>query len=124
MSFRASCLLVGLNKSLNHHQAVSLPLRLDRKERVSFLDGEETLQEPYKTMEKAQAFLDIDQVLTKEHFFVNEETGYYCAKRPENMKKTFYTIYSIFDWEQARLDRIYDGSLLDASFEPSDSTFS
>ena len=40
-------------------------------------------------MEKAQDFLELDHVLRKEHFFVNEETGYYCAKRPENMKKTF-----------------------------------
>lgn len=64
-------------------------LKFFPREQILFLDGEETLKEPYKTMEKAQDFLNIDNVLRKEHFFVNEETGYYCAKRPENMKKTF-----------------------------------
>ena len=40
------------------------------------------------------------------------------------MQKNFLYNLFIFDWGQARLDRVYDGSLFDASFEPSDSTFS
>jgi len=56
------------------------------RENFLFLDGEAILKEPYKCMEDAQDFLNINQVLDEDHFYINEETGFYCAYVPGTHK--------------------------------------
>ena len=52
------------------------------RENFLFLDGEAILKEPYKCMEDAQDFLNIDQVLDKDHFYINEEVRITKIRRP------------------------------------------
>jgi len=52
-----------------------------------FLDGEKILKEPYTCMEQAQEFMKIPKVLSKDDFYINDETGFYCAYIPGSNKK-------------------------------------
>lgn len=57
------------------------------RENILFVDGEQTLKRPYEVFEKAQRFLNIKTYLRKEHFVINNSTGFFCVKRPNNIKK-------------------------------------
>jgi len=55
-------------------------------EQFLFLDGEKILKEPYTCMEQAQEFMNMPKVLGKDDFYINDETGFYCAFIPGSDK--------------------------------------
>jgi len=43
---------------------------------------------PYQVFDEAQKFLNIGNYLKKDHFVINNKTGFYCVKRPEKLSET------------------------------------
>jgi hypothetical protein len=75
---------------LNHglyYKHVRQWLRYFPLEQFLFINGERFRHEPNVEIEKVQTFLNLDLIIQKSHFVLNEKRGVYCVKDPLNLTK-------------------------------------
>ncbi|XP_077979522.1 heparan sulfate glucosamine 3-O-sulfotransferase 1-like [Glandiceps talaboti] len=52
-------------------------------EQIHVVDAEIMKTDPYQVMREIETFLSIPQYFTRDHFYYDEQTGYYCAALPK-----------------------------------------
>jgi len=62
-------------------------LRYFPREQFLFINGERFRHEPNVEIDKVQTFLNLDLIIKKSHFVLNEQRGVYCIKGPLNLTK-------------------------------------
>ena len=56
------------------------------RNQILILEGEEILKSPQKMAKKTQKFLNLEEEIKDEHFFINKTSGYYCIKNPATLE--------------------------------------
>ena len=59
-------------------------IKLFPRESFLVIDGDLLITQPWVVMEKVQAFANLPILLKREHFVINNETGFYCLKLLRN----------------------------------------
>ena len=59
-------------------------IKLFPRESFLIIDGDLLITQPWVVMEKVQAFANLPILLKREHFVINNETGFYCLKSLRN----------------------------------------
>ncbi|XP_070579328.1 heparan sulfate glucosamine 3-O-sulfotransferase 1-like [Ptychodera flava] len=78
-SVNAENALISTSIYVNHVQRW---LQYYPRKQIYFLDAELMKRDPYQVMRELEEFLDLPSYFTRQHFFRNKKTGYFCLAKP------------------------------------------